>query len=467
MKFQQKLILIAIAGTILAVFWQELNSSFLGIGGEPRFGMVATADDASYLAPPKNFIDKGVWADNSEGLSRYFQRPPGYGMIFGLFHLLLRENALVALKLLQIGLYFLTLLFTGKIIHSLTSSEKWTIATSLIMAILPMYSGFMYYTLTEAITPFLLIWSVYSFLSARSIFGLTVPFALLLLVRPQLMIFPIILLLFAIIQKEKIKTLALSFAFIPIALWMIRSTIIAEEFQGIHPIYSDTNVSLYRPGHAAMTDLFRIWESDGETFHQTIACLSGVKDKKDLDKCTQSIPGEFLKQTKPLIEEYHHLLQRADYAHSADFNLSEKAFVKKVQSTRKQIITHSMFTHHIATPAKSALYLLSKSQLNLNIFQDKFRGNVVMELVRWICILTINLGMLGLIIQLFRRRNKLITFLSASVLIYFFYLIYFQRMNEERYLTPLLPILLVILIMSLYDLRSKKNGPSKGSIFRN
>lgn len=429
--------------------------------------MVSTADDASYLAPPKNFIENGTWADNSEGLSRYFQRPPGYGLIYGFFHLLLGKYALFGLKIFQIGLFFLTIIFTGRIIKTLTKSEKSALLGACVLALLPMYSGFMYYSLTEAVTPFLLVWSIYSFLTVNTIYSISIPVTLLLLVRPQLMIFPLALLLLSFLQKEKRKTLSIGLAFIPLSLWMIRSTFIAGEFQGIHPIYSDTNVSLYRPGHAAMTDLFRIWESDGEVFHQTIGCINGANNKTDLDQCTHSIPSVFLKQTKPLIEEYHQLLHRKDYARSTDYLKSEKAFVDKVNKARDEMISHSMTTYYLLTPTRSAIYLLSKSQLNLSIFQDKFRGNVLMEFIRWACILTINLGMLSLIIQLFKFRSGLLLTLSLSTLAYFFYLIYFQRMNEERYLTPLLPVLLIISIITIRELSSKKNGSPKESIFKN
>jgi hypothetical protein len=464
LKFPQKLFLLAFAGTILAVFWQEFNSSYLDVGGEPRFGLVSTADDASYLAPPKNFIEKGVWADNSQGLSRYFQRPPGYGMIFGLFHFLLGKYALLGMKIMQICLYFLTLFLTGKTILHLSKSEKWALTGTAVMAVLPMYSGFIYYSLTEALTPFLLIWSIYSFLSSRSIFNSTVPLALLLLVRPQLLIFPLALFTLALIQKAKRKMLFIAASFIPFFLWMMRTTYIAREFPGIHPIYSDTNISLYRPGHAAMTDLFRVWESDGEVFHQTIACINGTKDDKDLVKCSTHIPSKFQEKVVPLMIEFHQLLHRPDYARSIDFKNDEKDFVQRVNKVRKELIAMEPTTHYFLTPIKSALYLLSKSHLNLTIFQEKFRGNSLMELVRLICILTINLGMLSLIIQLFKRRSIFLQLLSAAMLCYFFYLIYFQRMNEERYLTPLLPVLLIILIITLQQLGTKKMDPSKGSI---
>jgi heme/copper-type cytochrome/quinol oxidase subunit 4 len=455
LKYQHKLLILAFVGTLLAIFWQEINSSALNISGPPRYGFVPTADDASYLSPPKNYLESGVWADNSQGVSRYFQRPPGYGAIFGIFHFVLGKYALIGLKIFQICIYFFTIYLLGKTLLILSKSEKWSLIGATIVAVLPIYSGFMYYTLTESLSPFLLLWTIYTFLSSKSLLVLTLPSALLLLVRPQLMIFPLALILFSILKKEKQKILAFSLSFLPLALWMLRSALISGEFQGLHPIYSDTNISLYRPSHAAMTDLFRIWESDGESFHQTIACISSAHDLEELKPCIDAIPEAFRRKTSPIIVEYFQLLHRSDYGNSEEFKKKEIAFIQGVKQTRKELIAASPWTHYLITPVKSAIYLLRKSQLNLNIFQDKFRGNVLMEFVRWISILLINLGMMSALIQLFKKKLNLITVLSAAIIAYFFYLIYFQRMNEERYLTPLLPILLILFILTLKDFFSK------------
>lgn len=454
MRFNQKLILIALAGTFLAVFWQELNASFLDAAGNDRYGLIETADESSYLSPPKNLIDHGFWADNSIGLSRYYQRPPGYGMIFGIFYFLMGKQALLGLKILQIVAFLFTLYYSGKILHHLTKNDKWSFISTTILAIIPIYSGFMYYTLTEALTPFLLIWSIHSYLTTHSILRISLPFAFLLLVRPQLVIFPLVMILLSLLKKEKMRAISIAIAFLPLLVWTLRTTIIAGQYQGIHPIYSDTNISLYRPGHAALTDLFKIWEGNGEQFHETIACISHTHDNNALEKCCNHVPKAYMEKTKPLLAQFNRLLHRKDYGLSEEFKIQERIFVQKVNATREELVRQNRFTYHVITPFKSAVYLLSKSQLNLFIYQETFRGNILMELIRWISLLLINLGMLSLVVQVLRRRTQLIAVLSFASLTYFFYLIYFQRMNEERYLSPLLPLLFIVLIVTIYETRS-------------
>jgi hypothetical protein len=323
----------------------------------------------------------------------------------------------------------------------------------------------MYYTLTEAVSPFLLLWSIHTFLTSKSWVKVTIPFSLLLLVRPQLLIFPFILLMLSLIQKEKRKVFAITLSFLPFCLWMLRTILISGEFKGLHPIYSDTNHSLYRPGHEAMTNLFRVWESDGEVFHGTIACISESNNEQDLEQCSQNIPEEFRNDVRPMIKEYQLLLHRPDYGKSAKFKSDEERFVKSVQLARTKIIANNPFIHYIGTPFKSAFYLLSKSQLNLSIFQAKFRGNIVMEFFRFFSLLLINLGIISSLVLLFKRRSALITSLSLSFLIYLFYLSFFQRLNEERYLTPLLPLLLIFLVLAFQEfmnLRAMKTQIEKG-----
>lgn len=449
MSFNRKLIFIAFTGTLLAIFWQEYNSIFLDPSESYRYGMIQTADEASYFSPVKNFLQNGVWADNSVGNSRYFQRPPGYGMIYGTLLLVFGKYSLAALKIIQISLFFLSVLLLGKILNKSLSSEKWALSGAAFFGFMPMFSGFMYFTLTEAVSPFLLLWVIYSYqlVSKNGSIQLLISVVMLLLVRPQLMIFPIALFLLALVVKERKKSALILLGFLPFAFWMIRSSHIAGEFQGLHPIYSNTNNSLYRPGHEAMTNLFRVWESDGEQFHTTISKIRAANDTNDFEIVLASIPQPFRVKVTPIFYDFNALLNDPEYALTQAFNDREEKFIERVESTRKQLISENKLQYYIFTPLKSTQYLLSKSQLNLYIFQEEFRGNPIMECLRVISVLTISIGFLMAAFLLFQNRYSIELVLSITSLIYLFYLIYFQRLNEERYLTPILPILVILIII--------------------
>jgi hypothetical protein len=78
------LIALAFLGTLLAVMLQESNLSYVKKNHAHReaYGRILTADDASYLEPPINWVTKGTWKDGSRGNSSFVQRPPGYGILF-------------------------------------------------------------------------------------------------------------------------------------------------------------------------------------------------------------------------------------------------------------------------------------------------------------------------------------------------------------------------------------------------
>lgn len=103
--------------------------------------------------------------------------------------------------------------------------------------LLSLYSGFIYFSITEGITPFLMLWSCYAFFSEsrKQLFAAS---ALLLLVRPQLMIFPLSMLVLSIVRKQRKIAFLLVWSFLPFIGWMLRNAYIAGGPVGIHPIYS-------------------------------------------------------------------------------------------------------------------------------------------------------------------------------------------------------------------------------------
>ncbi|MEY3235998.1 MAG: hypothetical protein RI883_99 [Bacteroidota bacterium] len=414
--------------------------------------MIRTADEASYFAPPLNYLEKGVWSDNSDGITRFYQRPPGYGTIFLILKFTLGKYALLGLKGTQIIGFFFSILLLGKICIKLLSSEKTTITITLVFALLPMYSGFMYYTLTEGITPFLILYSLYSFFkidSNKKPYGIIFSNAFLILVRPQLILLPLLFLLYFFIKKEKKQSLLILIAFLPFLLWQIRTFSISNEIPSLHPIYSKYNKTLFRPSHEKMTKLFRIWESDGEQFHSAISSIKNSNINDALSK----IPTQLQSTVEPVLKAYEKLLNSEYTLNSTNFQHQENNFSALINQTTIQLKKENTFLNHIKTPLKSAYYLLSKSQMNLYIFQETFRGNFFVELLRIISVVLINLGFLSAFLILIRFKLDYLTIISSFILLSFFYLIYFQRLNEERYLTPLLPLLLICFFYEISRLK--------------
>ena len=453
MNFNKKLIVIAFVGTILAIFWQELNTYYLQNTDSNRFGMIQTADEASYLVPPINYLSEGIWADNSDGITRFYQRPPGYGSIYMICTLILGKYALLGIKTIQILGYFFSILLIGKISILLLPKQKTALTAALITALLPMYSGFMYYTLTEGITPVLTLWTIYSYLNfnpSKKPFAVIIATSLLILVRPQMILLPFLFIAYHLLKREKKLALVISIGFIPFALWQLRTFSISNEIPGLHSIYSSKNNTLFRPTHEAMTNLFRIWESDGEQFH---AAIEAIKNNR-LDEALLEVPIEFHAEVKPILVEYERVLNSKNDFKSRKYLAAEKKLIRHTNAVINSLKKENKFLTHIKTPLESARYLLSKSQMNLYIFQDPLRGNPFIEFLRILSVILINLGFLAALMLFFRFRLDVLTVLSVFICITFFYLIYVQRLNEERYLTPFLPLLLICLLHGFDTLKN-------------
>ena len=302
-RFNFILFSIALFGVILSVVIQEYNSSLISFSHESRYGLIYTADEPSYILPARNWLDQGVWKDNTEGNSSFFQRPPGYGLLYALCEWIFGKNAYLGLKTIQISAYFFSILLMGQLLRSLLRKNDLALIGTGFFALLPIFHGFMYYPLTEGITPFLVLLFCYRILKKRDNFDLTLLLitSFLLLVRPQLIVLPVLFFIYSLLKKRKLHAATLILSFVPFLIWSLRTVAIEGEWKGLHPIYSSTNVTLFRPSHEKLTELFKVWEYDGERFHSIVGGLKRATSTTEFDQVLDNVPAEFRSSVKPVL----------------------------------------------------------------------------------------------------------------------------------------------------------------------
>jgi hypothetical protein len=462
MNFQRKLLIIALFGTIFAVFLQEQNLQFLGNRYPASNGLLTSADEASYFAPAVNFLENGTWKDNSIGQSAYFQRTPGYGLIYLTCLIIAGKKAFWMLKILQILAFSGSIVLFGKILEKRIPNSKFVLFGTVIFAFVPAFSGFIYFTLTESFTPFLVLWSVFAGISLQEkktnfSWNFLAANSIALLFRPQLIVFLLAFLAYFYFKKQRKKAMFTLLAILPLLIWNIRTVTISGTWLGIHPIYSTSNNTLFRPSHEAMTNLFRIWESDGAKFHETIHALT---DSTDIDLISEKIPAKYRKQVLPILGKYRalHEYQLTHFNQNKPISgpfQGEEKFLHEITALTKKLKSENKLDFYILTPLKSLKKLMLSSHLNLGIYQFKYRGNWWMETIRWSCLAIVIFSFIATLIALFKKNRDLIFYLSSSIVLNLVYLIFIQRMNEERYVTPFLPIALIILLVGIYNLRKK------------
>jgi hypothetical protein len=225
---------------------------------------------------------------------------------------------------------------------------------------------------------------------------------------------------------------------------------ILGEWPELHPIYSTTNNSLYRPPHREMTDLFRIWEYRGEVFHGIMGVLSSDTTIDARNKVLQTIPVEYRKSIEPLLRDFQQLrhLQQSNYAGKSihGFLPGEKELVQQIRKVRKHLQAEHPFDYYLKTPCLSAKRLIGTSMMNLFVFQATWSNAWVVLLLKIVCFVLIVSGICAAIVVLLRGENDLLKVCALALLLSLFYLVFFQRMNEERYLYPYLPVLLLFFV---------------------
>lgn len=459
MLFKHKIWAIAVVSIGVLVLLNEVNLSYLKGEFPYKEGLITTADEPSYFAPVDNLFLHGIWKDNSIGDSSYFTRTPGYGFVYLLAKLLGGDAAFFLLKIFQLIFFGGSVILFAKILSLLKLPNRWILISTLLFGVLPCFSGFVYYTLSESITPFFVLWSVYAVLKDENSTKLSwnVIFAVtcLLLIRPQLIILPIVCGLFYV-RKNKYLTLSITLAFIPFILWNIRSYAIAGEWLGIHPIYSKTNNSLFRPPHKEMTDLFRIWEYRGDHFHNAMALLSRDTTQTTRTEVLADIPTKYHASVEPLLKDFQYF--RFDQLHStnpkasADFFPGEKELVSKIQRAKHTLIAENTWDYYIQTPWMSFKAIITTSMMNLYVFQDPWRNNLLVFGLKIGSFLLIVIGLLSAVLILLIRSETILKVIAVSVLSSLFYLSFIQRFNEERYLTPYLGLLFMLAVWMAFHL---------------
>jgi 4-amino-4-deoxy-L-arabinose transferase-like glycosyltransferase len=470
-SFYKTAIFIAFLGSIWAFGVHTHNLYFVSSqpGVEPGNGMILTADDPSYLRPVENCIQHGVWKDNSQGVSAYIQRPPGMSIIHGMFYLLSSHQYAVLHKIFNTLLHFLSIFVFGLTAFRLLG-KRWAILVQWVYALLPCFWGYLFYFLTESITPSLLVFLVYGYVQQDAQPGskwLLFQAAIggcLLITRPQLGIFLLPFFFFLvryIQQKQTTRWVVVGGSMLLLlggwATWQIRSVSMAGRWVGLHPIYDVTNNSQYRPVHRSFGQLFKVWEHNSQHFHAEmdyIWLLSVFPDSGNIDvqPLFNLIPSRVFSFTDKakfeqifndysvVCEEMHTTMNSPDMPLYGETD-REIELRRQVDSLTRVLQSKMWKENYFITPLHSVQWMFTKSQLNLAIFQQKYRGEWWLVILRYGCVFIIIASTLFTLIHLLAPKDRVAFLMSLSVLAYLFYLFFIQKMNEERYLMPLLPLL--------------------------
>jgi hypothetical protein len=434
---------------------------------------LATADDHSYLAPMDDLLAAwGVIAPTGHPVKAEF-RTPGYGLWYLLFRSMLSEQvALVALRSFQLLLFALTALMLWHTLERF-GIRPWIRTVSVLVCVaMPTFSGFLYYTLTEAVTPALCVLLLCDSLlyhrdgKRRELLVGVALWALLILTRPVLAWAGLPLVVAVLLRSEhrvhwRTVLVVTSIAAAPTLLWWGVNMARYGGPLSLHPVYVPESTTIFRPTHRAFWELAKSWGMHGDRFHGIMegahrAALHGDTSVGHALEFISTAPVGHLDATKQeaLMDVFQRWQHFTATAH-AEVLRSGSSFPRGPIAEEHQIVQDidaitSVYRHdhalryHVVVPLGVLRQLIVHSNLNLYLFQHTYRGQWWMEGLRWASLMLHVALFMGLFVCVFWAPSPVLRAVAIGAWLYIGYLAYEQRGVEERYTLPVLHLAMVL-----------------------
>lgn len=423
---------------------------------------VMTTDDASYLSAVDRLVDPSLEATEA----RVDLRAPGYRLWYMVPRLFLGvPAALRVLVVLQCLLFACSvmLLWEVLLVFGVVPLVRWAFA--LLLAIVPTFQGFLFYTLTEAVTPALVLGTICCALlgkRARSPSWLWVAgvlWALLMVTRPVLAWAGLPLLQVIWSQAGGWKgmrrvVLVSALAFVPTGIWWANNMRIAGSYVGLHPVYRADEPGINRPTHEAFWELAKSWGTAGDAFHSIMepafqAALAGDTARTFAQHfiATAPVDGLTLAQEDAIRAEFiawqrFTCLSLAPALAGTERALpaqpEEQRITAQVDALTQAYRSAHAWHYHVQVPMQVLRQLVAHSNLNLYLFQHSLRGHALMEAFRWFSAFLHTALLLGLFLAVWWRMDPTVRTAALGAVLYLLYLAYVQRGVEERYTLPAL-----------------------------
>ena len=246
---------------------------------------VFSVDNEYYLTPVDNFLSGKGWKRSpAVGNGGYFRRVPGYSTVYLIFVKVFGyETGHLFLKIFQLFVFLLTIpaIFY---LSGLVSGRSASRLTTLIYALVPFISSWTYFTLTESISPALVVFYFYFLLKAYNnerqsiklrnymIASLFLVFGIL--TRPYIALAGLPLLVFTfkdfVIKRPASWFRSLAFIwiipFLFVGTWTLRNYLLTKEFVPLEkPIHPQT-LDRMKPEFISFLGFTKCWGEDGTLF---------------------------------------------------------------------------------------------------------------------------------------------------------------------------------------------------------
>lgn len=439
-------------------------------------------DNDYYFGPVENYLSGKGWRNNPPvGNGSYFRRTPGYSLVY-LFARTITPNfkaSLYVLIVINCVLYLLAFWSLSKILIYLKISNLVYNLSMVFIAIIPYFYHILLCTLTESISVYLTIISIFFLIKGYNeqnpkIKILSYVFASLFigydtLTRPYLGILLLLLPVFGYIEYYRfgIKRLLLNYiiiGIIPVLIlgsWALRNYRLTKEIVFLEVAYHPQNLDRMKPEFRGFWNFVRCWGEDGAVFNNYqlplyVNALKGDTSSQYIEKIIKHIPDDVIKTCGEqdiilLFKRYQQIVySQKEYfdkqiAMPAQYSKEQIALENDFNSLTSKYIKENKITYYIFGPAKYLKQIIFHSNtVGIYFLQEQFRKYTVLNLLRYLSA-CIHISLFFFIfISIYTTRKKLPYFIIFVVVpvIYLLFFSYIVQTIEQRYFSPILPLLL-------------------------
>ena len=480
--------LLAGISVIAALALNELNLSFIRDQNPHNTGnntvstlrnvTVWSVDNEYYISPPDNFLaGKGWRRTEAVGPAANFRRVPGYSLLyFSCVSLFGPNTGLFILKYFQLFLFALSVIAIHGICTLYFGSQTALWVTGLY-GFTPFFSSFTAFTLTESITPSLMVFYLFFLAKAQHTTDLKKTMSYMaasffigaaILTRPYMGIAGILLPAFIIMDYKRdipalMKNLVVCgcLPVLMIAGWGMRNYLSTGEPVMLEKAYHPTSIDRFKPEFRGLFRFVKSWGEDG-TFFNTYqlpmwaAARMGdtgfVHIRKTIDAWPENVVAQFgEKRLTDVLRKYQEA-SLAQHPYIMEMKPmpgtwlpvqieAEEMFNTLTEEFRSE---HPVEAYVIAPFRYLKRMVVHSNTSHIFLFQEPFRGNIILNGMRYFLALLHFLLYVSIPMAIFKaRRNLRLLFIAAVPVIAIIFFCFFHREVEQRYMLPFLPLVVV------------------------
>jgi hypothetical protein len=459
-------------------------------------------DNSWYLPQIKNILDGHGYTLDPQNPEFKVRRTPIYPLFFGLHYVLFSEpNCFFFIRYTQLVIHLIAVLLVGQAVFNLTSNRFWATLSAILYALNPFTVTYIYTTITEAVSPALVIFILFAFslcfksANFKNYFFLGAVIGMSLLVRPLLLVaLPAVALAVLIPQIFLHRRFRAAFGNLSMVLigtgailapWAIRNYNVTNgELILLEKYYYDDPMS-FGKGHSAFRDWISCWENPANTSAEVYA--DRIKTNLQENKEVEVVTNNFLEKVPRFVysinskesvaaalkslndcfkEKQEALLVKPNISQKEmNFNFSCESRVERVFGDLiNEFKAKSPFNYYVYTPFIILKSNVFQSNTYMTAMLNPINGGALntLQVVVKSATYLINLALFFSLIFLATGAKKsyleIRIFVAVFVLSTFWICIVYFRYMEARYYVPCIPLLYVSLAFILskaFALRSQ------------